>query len=245
VTRSVPSRPGPARARGAANRPRLVLATRNPGKVREIAAIYAGLRAEIVGLERWPALGTLPEDGDTYVENAASKALTVAQATGTVAIADDSGVEIDALGGAPGVRSARFFGEAASDAERNAGVLERLAGLPAARRTARYRAVIALATPDGLVETFEGVCEGVIADRPRGRGGFGYDPIFEIVGDGRTMAEVPLEVKNRISHRSRALRAARPVVERVLGVSQPGPSAPQGKDRCGAEANTGEVSSGG
>jgi XTP/dITP diphosphohydrolase len=221
------------------------LASRNPGKVREVAAIYAALGAEIVGLDRWPALGALPEDGDTYAENAASKALTVAQATGTPAIADDSGVEIDALRGAPGVRSARFLGEAASDAERNAAVLECLAGLPAARRTARYRAVIALATPDGLVGTFEGVCEGVIADRPRGSGGFGYDPIFEIAGDGRTMAEVPLEVKNRISHRSRALRAARPVVERVLGVTRPGPPAAQGKDRCGAEANNGEASSGG
>lgn len=222
-----------------------MLATRNPGKVREITAIYAGLCVEIVGLENWPALGALPEDGHTYAENAASKALSVARATGTPAIADDSGVEIDALGGAPGVRSTRFLGEAASDAERNAGVLERLAGVPAARRTARYRAVVALATPDGLVETFEGVCEGVIADRPRGNGGFGYDPIFEIAGDGRTMAEVPLEVKNRISHRSRALRAARPVVERVLGVTRPRRSPTQGEDRCGAEANTGEASSGG
>jgi XTP/dITP diphosphohydrolase len=221
------------------------LATRNPAKVREIAAISAGLCAEIVDLERWPALGALPEDGDSYAENAASKALTVARATGTPALADDSGVEIDALGGAPGVRSARFLGEGASDAERNAGVLERLAGLPAARRTARYRAVIALATPDALVDTFEGVCEGVITDRPRGSGGFGYDPIFEIAGDGRTMAEVPLEVKNRISHRSRALRAARPAVECVLGVTRPGPSAAQGEDRCDAEANTGEASSGG
>jgi len=105
--------------------------------------------------------------------------------------------------------------------------------------------VIALATPDGLVETFEGVCEGVIADRPRGSGGFGYDPIFEIAGDGRTMAEVPLEVKNRISHRSRALRAARPAVERVLGDTRSGPSAAQGKDRCDAEANTGGASPGG
>jgi XTP/dITP diphosphohydrolase len=222
-----------------------VLATRNPGKVREIAAIYAGLCAEIVGLQRWPALGALPEEGETYAANAASKALTVARATGTPALADDSGVEIDALGGAPGARSARFLGETVSDAERNAGVLERLEGLPAPRRTARYRAVIALATPDGRVETFEGVCEGVITDEPRGVGGFGYDPIFEIAGDGRTMAEVPLDVKNRISHRSRALRAARPAVERVLGLTRPEPSAAKGEDRCGAEANSGEVSSGG
>ncbi len=193
-----------------------MLATRNPGKVREIAAIYGGLGARLSGLEEWPALGDLPEDAETYAENAAIKALTVARATGLPAIADDSGVEIDALGGGPGVRSRRLLGDAASDEARNEYVLERLAGLPPERRTARYRAVIAVATPAGGVETFEGVCEGAIAERPRGRGGFGYDPIFEIAGDGRTMAEVPPDVKNRISHRARALGAARAAVARVL-----------------------------
>jgi XTP/dITP diphosphohydrolase len=220
VTRSAPVGPGRARGGRGRHRPRLVLATRNPGKVREIAAIYAGLAADIVGLEEWRAVGPLPEEGRTYAENAASKALTVARATGHPALADDSGVEIDALGGAPGIHSARFLGEHASDAERNAAVLERLAGVPASGRTARYRAVAAIATPDGRVRTFEGVCEGAIAAQPRGRGGFGYDPIFEIAGDGRTMAEVPLEVKNQISHRARALRAARPAVERVLGLTR-------------------------
>ncbi|HKX18865.1 MAG TPA: non-canonical purine NTP pyrophosphatase [bacterium] len=195
---------------------RLVLATRNAGKVREIAAIYASLGTRLSGVEEWPSLGELPENAETYAENAASKALTVARATGFPAIADDSGVEIDALAGGPGVRSRRILGEAASDEARNTYVLERLAGLPPARRTARYRAVVAIATPDGHVETFEGVCEGAIADGPRGGGGFGYDPIFEIAGDGRTMAEVPPEVKNRVSHRARALQAARPTVARVL-----------------------------
>ena len=193
-----------------------MLATRNPGKVREIAAIYAGLGAHLTGLEEWPALGELPENANTYAENAATKALTVARATGLPAIADDSGVEIDALNGGPGVRSRRLLGEAAADEARNMYVLERLAGLPPARRAARYRAVIAVATPGGRVETFEGVCEGAIAEGPRGRGGFGYDPIFEIAGDGRTMAEVPPAVKNRISHRARALEAARETVARVL-----------------------------
>jgi XTP/dITP diphosphohydrolase len=251
VTRSGHDRtePKPAPGGGASGRPRLVLATRNPGKVREIASIYAGLGAEIAGLEAWPALGPLSEPGHTYAENAAGKAVTVARATGYPALADDSGVEIDALGGLPGMRSARFLGETASDAERNAAVLERLAGLPVSRRTARYRAVVAIATPDGRVQTFEGVCEGAIAGRPRGREGFGYDPIFEIAGDGRTMAEVPLDVKNQISHRARALRAARPAVEHVLGLTartgsrrRPKPSAARGEDRCGAGANTGEVS---
>lgn len=210
----------PAGPRG---RPRLVLATRNLGKVREITAIYAGLEARLSGLEDWPDLGDLPEDGGTYADNAASKALAVARTAGLPALADDSGVEIDALGGGPGVRSRRLLGEAASDEERNAYVLARLAGLPPAQRAARYRAVVAVATPDGRVETFEGVCEGAIAERPRGTGGFGYDPIFEIAGDGRTMAEVPLEVKNEISHRARALRAARSAVARVLrGAGQEG-----------------------
>lgn len=196
--------------------PRLVLATRNSGKVREISAVYGGIGARLSALDDWPELGDLPEEGETYAENAAGKALTVARATGYPALADDSGVEIDALGGGPGVRSRRLLGEAASDEARNAYVLSRLTGLPASRRTARYRAVVAVATPDGRVETFEGVCEGAIAERPRGTGGFGYDPIFEIAGDGRTMAEVPLEVKNKISHRARALRAAQPAVARAL-----------------------------
>ncbi|HET7265108.1 MAG TPA: RdgB/HAM1 family non-canonical purine NTP pyrophosphatase [bacterium] len=200
--------------------PRLVLATRNAGKVREIAAVYEDLGARLSGLEDWPDVGELPEEADTYAENAASKALTAARATGLPALADDSGVEIDALGGGPGARSARLLGRSATDAARNAYVLERLTGLPPERRTARYRAVVAVATPDGRVETFEGVCEGAIAERPRGGGGFGYDPIFEIAGDGRTMAEVPAEVKNSISHRARALRAARTAVARVIAAGQ-------------------------
>jgi XTP/dITP diphosphohydrolase len=198
-------------------RPRLVLATRNAGKVREIRAVYAGLNAELVSLDAWPEVGDLPEEGETYAANAAAKARAAASATGLPALADDSGVEIDALGGGPGVRSRRLLGDAASDDDRNAYVLTRLAGVPPAQRTARYRAVVAIATPDGCVETFEGVCEGAIAAAPRGTGGFGYDPIFEIEGDGRTMAEVPPVTKNTISHRARALRAARAAVARVLG----------------------------
>ena len=198
------------------SRARLVLATHNPGKVREITAIYANLDACFSSLDDWPLVGDLPEDGDTYAENASSKALATARATGVPALADDSGVEIDALDGEPGVRSRRLLGDSASDPDRNAFVLARLAGLPASRRGARYRAVVAVATPDGRVQTFEGVCEGRIADGPRGAGGFGYDPIFEIAGDGRTMAEVPPGVKNEISHRARALRAARPAVVRAL-----------------------------
>lgn len=197
-----------------------MLATRNPGKVREIAAIYHDLGVRLSALDEWPGAGVLPEDGATYADNAAGKALAAARATGCPALADDSGVEIDALGGGPGARSRRLLGEAASDDDRNAFVLAQLTGLPASQRTARYRAAVAVATPDGRVEVFEGVVEGAITDAPRGAGGFGYDPIFEIAGEGRTMAEVPVERKNEVSHRARALRAARAAVVRALGLDR-------------------------
>jgi XTP/dITP diphosphohydrolase len=213
---------------GGAARPRLVLATRNPGKVREISAIYDHLGIAWLSLIDIPEVGNVAEEGATYAENAAAKARVVAVAAGLPALADDSGVEIDALGGAPGVRSARFLGERATDAERNARILQELDNVPDPRRTARYVAAVALALPDGSVRTFEGACEGSIARSPRGTGGFGYDPIFLAAGETRTMAEVPAEVKNRISHRARALRAAEPHVAEVLRV--------RGKDRLAGSA---------
>lgn len=202
---------------GPRTRPRLVLATRNPGKVREIAAIYARYADALGSLDAWPDLRDLPEAGETYAANAVAKAEAVLRATGLPALADDSGIEIDALGGAPGVRSRRLLGEAASDADRNAHVLGLLAGVPEARRGARFRAVVAVAAPGAEVRTFEGVCEGRIVTAPRGGGGFGYDPIFEIAGLGRTMAEAGPDLKNRLSHRARALRAAEAYVAALLG----------------------------
>lgn len=194
----------------------LVLATRNPDKVREITAIYAHLDLDLHTLREWPAVGELPEDAGTYAGNAASKAAAVAAATGLIALADDSGIEIDALGGRPGVHSRRFLGEAATDAERNARVLALLERVPDAQRTARYRAAVAIARPGGDVRIFEGACEGRIAPQARGGGGFGYDPVFLLPREGRTMAELPPEVKNRLSHRARALRAAEPYLEALL-----------------------------
>ncbi len=188
----------------------LVLATRNGDKIREIAAIYAHLDLDLHTLREWPAIGNLPEDAATYADNATGKAAAVAAATGLTALADDSGIEIDALGGEPGVHSRRFLGEAATDADRNARVLALLEGVPDPRRTARYRAAVAVARPGGDARVFEGTCEGVIARHPRGRHGFGYDPIFFVPQHGRTMAELPPETKNQISHRARALRAAEP-----------------------------------
>ncbi|MGH2402999.1 MAG: RdgB/HAM1 family non-canonical purine NTP pyrophosphatase [bacterium] len=191
----------------------IVLATRNPGKARELRALLAGLRGDVRLLDDFPDMPILPESGETFETNAVAKAATVVRLTGCAALADDSGIEIDALGGAPGVHSATFLGPAATDADRNTWVLDRLRGIPEELRTARYRAVVAVATPDGTVRAFEGTCEGHIADEPRGHEGFGYDPIFVIPAKGQTMAELPPEIKNRISHRARALEAARPYLE--------------------------------
>jgi XTP/dITP diphosphohydrolase len=204
----------------------LVLATRNANKAREIAAIYAHLGLEIRTLDEWPGIGELPEDGATYADNAVSKARAVADATGLVALADDSGIEIDALAGAPGVRSRRFLGEHTTDADRNTRVLMLLDHVPDAARTARYRAAVAVARPRGDVRVFEGICQGAVARRPRGRWGFGYDPIFIEGSTGRTMAELPPEAKNQISHRARALRAAEPYLIELLGPGRQEPSSP-------------------
>ncbi len=193
-----------------------MLATRNSGKARELMAIYDHLNIAWRSLADYPEVGDVAEESATYAENAAAKARTVAAATGLPALADDSGVEIDALGGAPGIHSARFLGADATDAERNARILALLEGVPEGQRTARYRASVAVALPGGPVRVFDGVCEGGIARAARGAGGFGYDPIFVPAGETRTMAEVPADVKNRISHRARALRAAEPYVTEVL-----------------------------
>ena len=201
---------------GGVPRARLVLATRNPGKVREIAAIYDHLGIAWQSLGDFPEIGELAEAGLTYAENAAAKARTVSVASRLPALADDSGVEIDALDGAPGIHSARFLGRRATDAERNIRILSLLEDVPDGRRTARYRAAVAVALPAGSVRVFEGTCEGRIARTPRGNMGFGYDPIFVPEGEGRTMAELPADLKNRISHRARALQAAAPYVAEVL-----------------------------
>ena len=196
----------------------VILATRNPGKVREIVAIYAPLELELRPLADYSEIPQMREEGTTYADNAAAKARAAALRMGLVALADDSGIEVDALGGAPGVHSARFLGASASDGERNARILFLLEGVPKERRTARYRAAVAVARPDGTVRVFDGVCEGQVAVAPRGTAGFGYDPIFMPEGAQQTIAEIPLEVKNRISHRARALRAAEPYLREILGI---------------------------
>jgi XTP/dITP diphosphohydrolase len=195
----------------------LVLATANRAKGRELAALLAGLPYRIQDLSAYPGVELPPEGESSYAENALGKARAVTAATGALALADDSGIEVDALGGRPGVRSARYGGPDLTDPERNAVMLRELEGVPAARRTARYRAVIAMTAPDGREATVEGSVEGMLLDAPRGQGGFGYDPIFYYPPLGATFAEIPAEAKHAVSHRGRAVALAREVLRGWAG----------------------------
>ncbi len=190
--------------------PRLLVATRNAHKTAEIAAMLAGV-FEVVDLHDFPDAPEVEETGSTFAENAALKSAAISHFTGGWALADDSGLEVDALGGEPGVRSARFAGEAASDADNNQLLFARLAELPAAprtartARTARFRCALALSQQGHLVATFDGAVEGRVIESLRGPGGFGYDPLFIPDGYDTTFGELPAATKNSISHRSRAL----------------------------------------
>jgi XTP/dITP diphosphohydrolase len=197
-------------------RMRVLLATNNPGKVREYREILGDLPIELVTPAEIGLSIEVPESGSTYEENAVLKARAFAQASGLVALADDSGLEVDVLGGAPGVQSHRYDGGRGSDAHRYRLLLAQLEGVPLEQRTARFRCVIAIATPSGLTHTCEGVCPGVILTEPRGEGGFGYDPVFWLPEMRRTMAELGLEEKNQVSHRGRAGRKAREILLRLL-----------------------------
>jgi len=185
---------------------RVVIATRNPGKIREILRICADWP---VAWLTWPDASwpDVDETGSTYRENALLKASAAAEATGAAALADDSGIEVDLLGGGPGLRSARFAGEGASDEENLRLLIERVRRAPAEPRSARYRCVALLALPGGEDVSAEATCEGSLVLEPRGDGGFGYDPIFVPTGTRRTMAELPAEEKDAISHRGRAFRS--------------------------------------
>jgi XTP/dITP diphosphohydrolase len=197
--------------------PKLLVATNNPGKVREYEELLADLPVEITFPAREGLLLEVEESGKRFAENAQLKALAYAHASGLLTLADDSGLEVDALGGAPGVRSARYAGPGTSDADRYRKLLAALRDIPAEQRTARFRCVVALAQPGGLVRTVDGVCEGQIGFEPRGEHGFGYDPVFVVQGyGGQTMAELPPDLKNRISHRARAAAAARPLLAELL-----------------------------
>ena len=191
----------------------LLVATTNLHKFEEYRAIFSDLPYRLLSLrDIWLDMD-VEETGTTFAENAELKARSYAQASGLLTLADDSGLEIDALGGAPGVYSARFAGKDTSYEERFRLILERLKGLPTEQRGARFRCVIAIAEPSGATRLVEGVIEGVIADAPRGERGFGYDPIFLVPEIGMTTAELTAEDKNRISHRGRAAQLARVLLE--------------------------------
>jgi XTP/dITP diphosphohydrolase len=188
---------------GGPDRHRLVIGSSNPGKLREYREILAGLDVELIAPTDLDPVPPEPaEDAMTFAENAGAKARAYAAASGFQTVADDSGLEVYALRGAPGVRSRRFFGEDASAEERNARLLALLDGV--LDRSARFVCVTALASPDGRVELFEGEVHGEIAESPRGSAGFGYDPVFVIAGDGRTIAELTSAEKHRVSHRGLA-----------------------------------------
>jgi XTP/dITP diphosphohydrolase len=185
---------------------KLVFATRNAGKLRELTALVEPLGYTVLSLADFGALDVV-EDAPTFVGNAEKKARAALAASGLPSVGDDSGLEVDALDGAPGVRSARFAGAGHDDQANNAKLLAALAGVPAARRTARFRCVLVFVDPMGARLVSEGSCEGTILGAPRGTGGFGYDPLFLVAGLGRTMAQLSVDEKNRVSHRARALLA--------------------------------------
>ena len=196
---------------------KLLVATRNRGKVREYEEILRGLPLELTWLDAEGIALDPEETGATCAENAILKAEAYAAASGLLTWADDSGLEVDALGGAPGVRSSRYAGPSAGDEDRYRLLLHNLEGVPPAQRTARFRCVVAIVEPGGAPRTAEGTCEGVIAFAPRGHNGFGYDPVFYLPDRQCTMAELPPAVKNEISHRARAAHAARHILEEILG----------------------------
>jgi len=192
---------------------KFLIATQNPGKTREFQLLLAPLEDKLCFPAELGLQIEVNEDGSTYADNARKKALAYAHASGMLTLADDSGLEVDALDGAPGIRSARYA--PGHDADRVEALLARLRGVPTEQRTARFRCVIVIVTPAEEIYSVEGVCEGLIAFEPAGQGGFGYDPVFYLPDWGCTMAQLPPEEKNRISHRARAAEAAMPILRRL------------------------------
>ena len=195
---------------------KLLIATRNAGKKSEYASLLQGLGIELVNLADMGIDTTVEESGETYTDNALLKARAYAAMTGLNTLADDSGLEVDALDGAPGVYSARYGGKELDEEAQYRLLLREIKKVPEKARTARFRCLIALVWADGREDIAEGVCEGRIAKEPHGENGFGYDPIFYIPEQGRCMAELSQEVKNRISHRAHAAQAIRRILENRL-----------------------------
>ncbi len=200
----------------------ILLATRNTGKIREIRQLTADLPILWRTLEDYPTIPEIEESGCTFAENARLKARHYARATRLHALADDSGLEVDALGGAPGVHSARYAGAPRDDAANNRKLVAALAGVPLERRTARFRCAMALADPERVLVETEGTFEGLIIDQPRGSNGFGYDPHFLVPALGLTAAELPPVEKNARSHRGQALRAMLEALQHLTTGGLPG-----------------------
>lgn len=192
----------------------LLLASSNPGKIKEYRFLLDGVGYQLTTLTEQGIAEAVTESGNSYEQNARLKAIAYAELSQLTTLADDSGLEVDALNGQPGVQSARFAGEAATDAERVSLLLTRLNGVPWEKRIAHFKCVIAIAGPGSRSEICYGECRGMIAFDAKGENGFGYDPVFYLPELGKTMAELPLEVKNRISHRARASHKARQVLQR-------------------------------
>ncbi len=195
---------------------KMVLATSNEGKVKEIQHFLKGLPVEIQSLKQWDNVPEVEEDKDTFAANALKKARVISLFCGEITLADDSSLEVEALEGLPGVRSARFAGSNASDEENNHLLLEKLKSVPSSQRDARFVCVLALFSPDGAYRIIEGTCEGKILFAPKGDGGFGYDPLFFHEPTGLTFAQMEADVKNKVSHRGKALQKLRAVISEFI-----------------------------
>jgi XTP/dITP diphosphohydrolase len=196
---------------------KLLIATRNSKKKRELQELMENWEVDLVTLDEVPGLPEVEEDGTTFAENAIKKARTIADLSGYITLADDSGLVVDALKGAPGIFSARFAGPQADDAANNRKLLQELEWVPESGRTARFVCVIAVAVPAGRVRTVQGICEGSIALEPSGEGGFGYDPLFIPQGSDTTFARMEPGQKHRLSHRGQALIQAQALLREVFG----------------------------
>jgi len=195
---------------------KLLVATTNQGKLRELTQLLSPLNLDVVGLDQLVNPPVVEEDGATFQANAIKKAQTLARFSGYPTLADDSGLRVDVLNGAPGVFSARYAGEQGDDKANNARLVSELQQIPLNQRKAHFHCCIALAQPDGRCTTVEGQVDGLIIDQERGTHGFGYDPLFLVPEYGKTMAELPAEIKNRISHRGRALQQLLPLIEQII-----------------------------
>ncbi len=195
----------------------LIVASRNKGKVNEIKELLADLPVRVTSLLDYPKLPDVVEDGKTYKANALKKAVAVAKATGIMTIADDSGIEVAALGNKPGIYSSRFAGEGASEKDRNRKLFEMLQGMPMSKRRARYRCVIALVDDKGNeISIAQGTCGGYITTRERGNNGFGFDPLFLLKRYGKTFGELAPSLKAKISHRARALAKIKGIIKKAI-----------------------------